>query len=436
MIRQAYHKEMSLGEWSQMFRDIYFPSQNYGRSEYELFVHLVKVFGAGSHHLFRSHEPKASREYIAKIFAWYCALSNRLQLNLEDVLWQKYPLVCPRCLKSKCECVEPPAEIDWEKLSVISLESASHRPETLRDWQIMFASIYRGPSGKVRVPPSRDRIALVFARMAEELGEIAEALSHDAIVDADAGSVIANEMADFGAWIFGLANNLHHVDANSQGVTLADVAWELYPGKCHRCGEDVCICVRGTYGLELAEKGAMGPSHWDEGTGLANKKALQRYIKSAASAYGAGNYTWSAIFLDLDNFGAVNKQHGHSVGDEVLRRVAERIKGSIGERGVVFRRGGEEFVAVVRLAHEPAIVAAEQIRRAIAGEPVKAQLDDDALSVTVSASLGVASCLSDVTNPLELEVAAEKRARQAKAAGKNRVVPEPTDDMLMKYLRF
>jgi NifB/MoaA-like Fe-S oxidoreductase len=42
-------------------------------------------------------------------------------------------------------------------------------------------------------------------------------------------------------------------------ATLADVAWELDPGKCKRCGETRCLCVRGTYGLQLAEKGAMAP---------------------------------------------------------------------------------------------------------------------------------------------------------------------------------
>jgi hypothetical protein len=118
----SYHKEMSLGEWCQMFRDIYYPAQNYGRSSFEIFTHLVKVFGGGSHYLFRTHDPKGSREYLAKIFAWYCALSNRLNIDIEEVVWQKYPGVCPRCMGSMCECSEPPPSLEPEKLAMFAFE--------------------------------------------------------------------------------------------------------------------------------------------------------------------------------------------------------------------------------------------------------------------------------------------------------------------------
>jgi len=245
-----------------------------------------------------------------------------------------------------------------------------------------------------------------------------------------------NEMADFGAWIFGLANNLQYIDPRAHGVTLADVTWDLYPAKCHRCKEPKCICVRGTYGLELAEKGAMGPSHWDERTGLANDKALRRYIDHASSIYGAGNYTWSLIFLDLDNFKSVNTNHGHSAGDEVLRSVADQVKKVVGDRGTVFRRGGEEFVAVLRSDQDAAIVAAEEIRRHLASKPISIQIHGCETAIAVTASLGVASCLTDVTSPEDMESRAEGRAREAKAAGKNRVVPEPSKELLIRSTKF
>ena len=430
--RSAYSKEMSLGDWARMFRDIYFPLQNYGRSRFEVFTSLVKVFGAGSHHLFRSHNPKGAREYLAKIFGWYCALCNRLNIDTEAAIWEKYPGVCPRCLSTVCECPGNPEPIDSDKLTMIALEQASRKPKTLRDWQNMFANIYRGPIGKAKVPPSRDRLALVFARMAEELGEIAEALSRDGTVDADADFVLRNEIADFGAWIFGLANNLQYVDPMSHGAMLADVAWDLYPGVCHRCKETKCICVRGNYGLELAEKGAMGPSQWDERTGLSNDRALRRYIEHAVSEYGPGKYTWSLIFLDLDNFGAVNKQHGHQLGDVVLRTAAGRMLESVGNNGIVFRRGGEEFVVVLRQNKDGALITAEQIRRHLASGPVVARAAGKTASIKISASLGVAACLSDANSPGELEALAEANAREAKAQGKNRVVPQLSESLLAR----
>lgn len=429
-----YSKEMSLKSWTQMFRDIYYPTQNYGRSAYEIFTHLVKIFGAGSHHLFRTHNPKGAREYLAKVFAWYCALANRLELDVEDVLWQKYPRICPRCLNNVCQCAEPPAPINPEKLSMIALENGHQRPNTLREWQVMFAHIYKGPSGRFNVPPARERLALVFARIAEEIGEVAEALGQDPIIDPEAGLVVKNEMADLGAWVFALANNLQYVDPTAHSVSLADIAWDIYPAKCHRCAEAKCICIRGTYGLELAEKGAMAPSHWDERTGLANDKALRRYLDYANNSYGDEDYLWSLIFIDLDDFGAVNKTHGHQTGDEVLRVAAERINATVGKGGITFRRGGEEFVVILRGHNEAALVLAEKIRRHIASTPILAESSSDAPSINITASLGVSSTMTtEVGRPAQLEPVAEANARAAKRSGKNCVVPEPSKEILVRW---
>lgn len=95
MVNVIYNKEMSLNEWAEMFKDIYFPTQNYGKSKSEIFANLMKVFGGGSKYLFRTSDSAGSRKFLAKIFAWYCALANRLNINLEHALWQKFPNVCP-----------------------------------------------------------------------------------------------------------------------------------------------------------------------------------------------------------------------------------------------------------------------------------------------------------------------------------------------------
>jgi diguanylate cyclase (GGDEF)-like protein len=433
--KTTYAKEMSLRRWAEMFRDIYFPSQNYGRSAQEIFIHLVKVFGGGSHYLFRVHDPAESRKYIAKIFAWYCALASRLGFDIEELVWSKYPGICPRCLKNVCKCSEDrPEPINQENLSLFALENATTRPQTLRDWQTMFANIYRGPSGGVVVPASRDRLSKVFARMAEELGEVASAMLQDPAIDPNADFVLRNEMADFGAWIFALANNLHLLDETAHGVTLADVAWDSYPGKCHRCQEPRCVCVRGSWAADLAERGAMGPSQWDERTGLANDAALRRYIREADTRYREGKYTWSLIFLDLDHFGMVNKKYNHFVGDQVLRLAATYMLEEVGNNGIVFRRGGEEFVLVLRVQRDPALRIAETIRRRLEHDPFVVEFEGKPLELKITASMGVASCMSDeeVTFPRDLEALAEGRAKEAKAQGRNRVVPEPSQEMLIR----
>lgn len=286
---------------------------------------------------------------------------------------------------------------------------------------------------------ANQRIAVIFTRMAEELGEVAEALLLDSAIDKDVVSVIKNEMADLGAWIFALANNLQYVDQNMNGITLADVAWELYPGTCHRCGGPKCVCVRGTYSLELAEKGAMGPSHWDELTGLGNINGLRQYIKRANSEFRGGDILWSIIFFDLDNFGAVNKKYSHELGDEVLREAAVRIRAAVGVDGVSFRRGGEEFMVVLRIPHEHTLVTAELIRKEL-DKPMDILFRGVSTKLTVTASIGVASYSIDgsksVNAPSELEGIAEIRAGEAKKLGKNRVVPEVTSDHIRQYHKF
>ncbi len=428
----SYSKEMPLSDWQKMFMEIYFPTRNYGRSRFELFTHMVKVFGAGSHFLFRRHDPAGTQRYLAKVFAWYCALATRLGVDVEKALWEKYPRVCPRCLATVCECGQAPAPIQVERLQSIALERSSQRPVNLRDWQIMFANLYKGPFGGSEIPQDRDRVALVFARIAEELGEVGEAILIDASIDANAEFIVRNEMADLGAWIFALANNTQHICEAGEGTYLADEVWDYYPGKCHYCQEVPCLCVSGTLGHVLAEQGAMSPSHFDERTGLADDKALRRYIENAEKNAGPGNHEWGFIFLDVDNFKAVNTNHSHKVGDIVLLEVAQRIKAAVGNQGIVFRRGGEEFAVVLRSGFEPTLATAETIRRAVDALPIDVQHEGKRVLLSVTVSLGVAACYKD-GSPIQLEGVAEARSRKAKADGKNRVEPPLSEEFLKRW---
>lgn len=430
MSQTNFHKEMSLNSWAEMFRAIYFPTQNYNRSKTEILAHLLKVFGGGSRYLFRTSDPDGSRDYLAKIFSWYCALANRLCIDLEETVWHKYPGVCPRCMKNVCECGRSPKDIDPVKLAALATSQQRNKPSTLREWQMMFANIYRSPSGGEIVAPSRDRLALVFSRMAEELGEVAEALLLDEVIDHDVDNIVRNEMADLCAWIFALANNLQFVDPSANGVTLADVSWNLYGGKCHRCQKLPCICVRGTFGLELAQRGAMGPSHWDDRTGLANSEGMRVQVQSANQQFKKNPGNWSMIMFDLDDFGKVNKTHGNLAGDLVLKYAADRMRSVLGNKELAFRRGGEEFVILLEQDQRAALLLAEKIRRALEREPVVVTNANGESQIEVRASFGVANTFTDSLSPEGLEELADTRMREAKAAGKNRVQPPLSEELI------
>ncbi|MGN4191788.1 diguanylate cyclase [Burkholderia gladioli] len=424
---------MTLNEWASMFKAIYFPTQNYNRSKTDIFTHLVKVFGGGSRFLFRTSDPDGSRDFLARIFGWYCALANRLDINLEEIVWNKYPGVCPRCLERVCKCERTPKEFDDSKLKTLASTHVQERPRTVREWQTMFGNMYRSPTGGEPLPPSRERLAIVFSRMAEELGEVAEALLLDEVIDENAGAIVRNEMADLCAWIFALANNLQYVDPSASGVTLADVSWNLYGGKCHRCQKLPCVCISGSFGLELAGRGAMGPSHWDDRTGLANSEGMRIQIQTADEQFKKHHNSWSLVMFDLDDFGRVNKEYGSIVGDIVLRSAAERMREQLAGKELAFRRGGEEFVVILESTMDEAQILAERIRKALVDSPVHVTTAKGDVDIRVSASFGVANTFADQRAPKLLEELADERMRSAKKSGKNRVDP-PLSGKLLEWL--
>jgi diguanylate cyclase (GGDEF)-like protein len=124
----------------------------------------------------------------------------------------------------------------------------------------------------------------------------------------------------------------------------------------------------------------------------------------------------SIIALDIDYFKKINDQHGHLVGDDVLRAVAQCIKGSVRKSDIVGRVGGEEFLVILPdVPHESAVQIAEKIRKKI--------------EVLVPASVPI-TISGGVTEHLDTESIEEvlERADQllyaAKKQGRNRIVSE------------
>ena len=87
-------------------------------------------------------------------------------------------------------------------------------------------------------------------------------------------------------------------------------------------------------------------AHHDALTGLANRPALVEKIEDACARCRRWNEEFNVLMIDLDRFKQVNDTFGHPVGDELLRQVADRIKGALRETDVLARLGGDEFAIV------------------------------------------------------------------------------------------
>jgi diguanylate cyclase (GGDEF)-like protein/PAS domain S-box-containing protein len=100
----------------------------------------------------------------------------------------------------------------------------------------------------------------------------------------------------------------------------------------------------------------------DELTGCQNRAAIMRALE-ANIASGQRRAERAVLFIDLDGFKQVNDEHGHAAGDELLRRVAERLRSAVRDGDIVGRIGGDEFLIVCPEigGHEPAVRLAQRI---------------------------------------------------------------------------
>lgn len=150
-------------------------------------------------------------------------------------------------------------------------------------------------------------------------------------------------------------------------------------------------------------------SERDTLTGLFNRRAIDQNFEQ----YRADGYLALAV-LDLDHFKSINDVYGHSVGDAVLKAVAEVFKAD--PQVHAFRLGGEEFVLLLR--GDDAQLKAERLRQAIPST-VADRLPQIGRSVTASMGMMNAPAASDVSFP-ELYRQADKLLYEAKHAGRNR----------------
>ena len=129
---------------------------------------------------------------------------------------------------------------------------------------------------------------------------------------------------------------------------------------------------------------------YDTLTGLSNRVMLDDRMTAALSASRRHSGTVGLIYMDLDDFKPINDTHGHSVGDRVLRIIAERMLNCVRETDTIARVGGDEFIALFPRLTDKTELGAKA--RSIA-ECVSQPISFAGTTVSVTVSVGLATYL-------------------------------------------
>lgn len=224
MTTETLKRPFTLGEFRVMNEYIYGDKNRelYGdgdliRRLFEVTALLGKVARKDRRELFGLH--------VADVFSWYSALANRLDLDVQEIMWIKFPGVCSYCLRNeRCACGidHPPEPAERDKmLRALVRDRKRREPQMLSDHQHFHRTMYAWKH------EGGDPVKIV-QHIEEEIAEVSEALRRK---DTDN---VAKEMADVLSWLLTFCNRMD--------IELADVMWRIYPYECRKCEEERCVC--------------------------------------------------------------------------------------------------------------------------------------------------------------------------------------------------
>lgn len=171
---------------------------------------------------------------------------------------------------------------------------------------------------------------------------------------------------------------------------------------------------------------------YDPLTNLPNRRLLADRLNRALAAGKRSGRLGAVMFMDLDNFKALNDSHGHSAGDLLLVEVASRLCAHVRGMDTVARLGGDEFVVMLQeldadlaLTHLRAAAIAEKIRLCLS-EPYRLELrapngGRSSIEHHCTASIGAVLFSGDAVTYEEIFMNADAAMYRAKAAGRNQV---------------
>jgi len=205
-----------------------------------------------------------------------------------------------------------------------------------------------------------------------------------------------------------------HVKLRRSNDELLDV--ELSVSRLHMDGDEAVQCILRDISQRVrAQETIQRMAYYDPLTDLPNRALFRDRLASALAQARRRQDIVAVIFIDLDDFKAVNDSLGHGVGDGVLKAVSREIRSVLREEDTVARQGGDEFTIIARVqSREDAGALAERLLEAIS-----AAVEVEGHSLRVSASMGIATYPNDGERDIDLIRNADAAMYQAKEWGHN-----------------
>jgi|GEM_PF-5597725 len=154
-------------------------------------------------------------------------------------------------------------------------------------------------------------------------------------------------------------------------------------------------------------------------TGLPNRRAIVSYLRDVRKKLTRGEGSLGVFLIDLDNFKAINDRLGHEAGDRILRAVAQRLKNSLRRKDLLFRYGGDEFLALLDLPPEGIEIAKSVADRMILEMAFPFAMGEQ--PTVFGISVGIAIKTRKGKSLKSLISAADRAMYEAKRTGGNKV---------------
>ena len=224
------YQNWTLKDWKDMFKGIYsIKMKKYAIDHVALL--LFESTADLAEHVRQvkkdKHIPEGIYYSFSKVLAHYFIISNRVfpNISLENIIWNKYPGVCPFCGKKKCNCIYLTHIYNLEKSD--ETNKTDKKPKRLTDWQNMFSTIYQNSL-------SQFDLNSIYFQLVRETSELSRSLRF-----MEEATFISG-FADYFGYLLQFFSKLQQYFDDTSSIE--DVLWQNYPNLCPICSQVPCIC--------------------------------------------------------------------------------------------------------------------------------------------------------------------------------------------------